>query len=176
MVTRRTALAVTVTFTTLAAAGLALHAGCRGPGASPAAVELAGAGLGSATPQASPPAASTAASGAERLDAVRVVKLFCDLVESGRLWRARGLCSTPAAWRRRQLRAVTRFSFLSARIVDASDPGALTVLVRIHVHTRRDRPPEHTTLHEGVNTLFFTLGRVGTTSGGWLISAVKTSP
>ena len=182
MVTRRTALAVTVTLTTLAASGLALHAGTQGPVVLPAAAKLSGTVTESAAayPTKVPPVAqlppATAASGAERLDAVRIVKLFCDLVDSGRLRRAGGLCSAkPAAWRR-ELRALGRYTFLSARIVDASDPRTLTVLVRIHVHARRGGPPTDAALHEGINTQLFTLGRVGTTAGGWLISAVKTSP
>jgi len=44
------------------------------------------------------------------------------------------------------------------------------------VHARRDAALYDGELHEGVNTLFFTLGRVGTTTGGWLISAITTSP
>lgn len=182
MLTRRTALAFTVSLSTLAASGLALHAGCQGPAATPLAVERSGASLasGAANPSGSrlAPSATPASrpGGAERLDAVRTVKLFCDLVEHGRLWRAGGLCSTAAVWRRRELRALRRYTFLSARIVVASDPRALTVLVRIHVHARRGTTLRGAALHEGVNTLFFTLGRVGTTTGGWLITAIKTSP
>lgn len=149
----------------------------------PAAAELSGAPResGAARPSgvrpASPLPPATAATGAERLEAVRVVKLFCDLVDSGRLWRAGGLCSAePTAWRRRELGALKAYTFLSARIVDASEPGALAVLVRLHVHVRPGEPREDVTLHEGSNTQLFTLGRVGTTSGGWLISAIKTSP
>lgn len=182
MVTRRTVLAVSVTLTTLAASGLSLHAGCRSPAAAPLAVERSGVHLasGAAKPSGVQPAPrptpATAPSGAERLDAVRTVKLFCDLVEHGCLWRAGGLCSTPTVWRRRELRALRRHTFLSACIVAASDPRALTMLVRIHVHARRAAALHDGALHEGVNTLFFTLGRVGTTTGGWLISAITTSP
>jgi hypothetical protein len=43
-------------------------------------------------------------------------------------------------------------------------------LTRVRVTVRGPSP-----LHDGVNTLFFTLGRDGTT-GGWLITAVTTSP
>ena len=182
MVTRRTALAVTFSLMTLAASGLSLHAGCRGTAATPPAMERSGAHLasGAADPSGEqpspPPTPATTPSGAERLDAVRTVKLFCDLVEHGRLWRAGGLCSTPTVWRQRELRALRRYTFLSACIVAASDPRALTMLVRIHVHARRAAALHDGALHEGVNTLFFTLGRVGTTTGGWLISAIRTSP
>jgi hypothetical protein len=182
MVTRRTALAVAVSLTALAASGLALHGGCQSPPTTPSAVALSGAhpANGTASPSGLRPASSSTPaatlSGSERLDAARTVKLFCDLVESGRLWRAGGLCSTSTAWRRRELRALGRYTFLSARVVAASDPRTLRLLVRVRVQARRGTALHGAALHEGVNTLFFTLGRVGTTTGGWLITAIKTSP
>ena len=181
MVTRRTALAITVGLTTLAASGLALQAGRQGSAAAPPAVERGGAHLlsGTASPPGTQPAAAPSPasrpSGAERLEAVRTVKLFCDLVERGWLWRAGGLCSTPTVWRRSEFRTLRKYTFLSARIVAAADPGALAVLVRIHVHVPRGTTPQETFLRQGVNTLRFTLERVGTTTGGWLISAITTS-
>jgi hypothetical protein len=182
MFTRRTALAVTVGLTTLAASGLALHAGVTGNAATPPNVGRGGAGLasGKASPTGMRPAPALVAaappSGADRLDVVCTVKRFCDLVEHGWSSRAGDLCSAPTVWRRRRLRALRRYTFLSARIVAASDPRMITVLVRIHVRARHGKTLHDATLHEGVNTLFFTLERVGTTAGGWLISAITTSP
>jgi hypothetical protein len=182
MVTRRTVLAVTATLAALAASGLSLHAGCHGPAAAPLAVAHTGVLPSSeaAKPSGAPPrstsAAAVAPSGTELLDAVHTVKLFCDLVERGWLWRAGGLCSPPTVWRRHELRALRMFTLLSARIVAAADPRALTIRVRIRVHARRGAASHDKALHEGINTLFFTLGRVGTTTGGWLISAIRTSP
>jgi len=181
MVTRRTALAVTIGLTTLAASGLVLQTGRLGSAAAPSAVERGGVPLASAagSPAGMRPAAAptppSRPDGAERLEAVRTVQLFCDLVERGWLWRAGGLCSTPKVWRRRGLRAPRRYTFLSARVVTASDPRDLTLLVRIHVHARLGKARPDAVLHEGVNTLRFTLERVGTTAGGWLISAITTS-
>lgn len=181
MVTRRTALAVTAGLTTLAASGLSLHAGWSSPAATPSAVQLVGASLasGAATHSAVQPAAvptpAARPAGSERLDAVRTVQLFCDLVERGWLWRAGGLCST-TVWRRRELRALTRCTFLSARVGVAADPRGLTVIARVHVRPRSAAALRGAALHEGVNTLRFTLERVGTTGGGWLISAIATSP
>ena len=177
MVTRRTALAVTFSLTTLAASGLLLHAGCRGTAATPPAVERSGAHLasGAADPsgeQPSPaPTPATTPSGAERLDAVRTVKLFCDLVGSQRFLRAAALFATPRVWPRRELRAVRRLDFRSARVHFAPDPHTLVVVARVHASGGSESP-----VSDGDTTLFFTLGRVGTTAGGWLITAVTTSP
>jgi hypothetical protein len=182
MTAHRTALAVTVSLAALAASGLSLHAGHQDPVGAPLAAVRSGVHPSSraARPSGTPPkpqsASAAAPSGPEILDAVRTVKLFCDLVERGWLWRAGGLCSTPTVWRRRELRTLTMYTFLSAHIVAAADPRALTIRARIRVHVRRGAAPHGSALHEGVNTLFFTLGRVGTTTGGWLISAIKTSP
>ena len=182
MVTRRTVLAVTATLAALAASGLSLHAGCHSPAAAPLAVAHNGVlpSGGAAKPSGAPPrptsASAVAPSGTEILDAVRTVKLFCDLVERGWLWRAGGLCSPPIVWRRHELRALSMFTFLSARIVNAADPRALIIRVRVRVRARHGAASHDKALHEGINTLFFTLGRVGTTTGGWLISAIRTSP
>ena len=125
-----------------------------GAGGSPAAVALPG-----------------ASEGAQRLDAVRTVKLFCDLVGSRRLWRAAGLFAPPRAWTRRQLRAVRRLDFRSARIDVAPDLHTLVVVARVRASGGSGSP-----VRDGDSRLFFTLGRVGTTAGGWLITAVTTSP
>ena len=133
-----------------------------------AAAASAPAGAGGSPPAA---AAQGASEDAQRLDAVRTVKLFCDLVGSGRLWRAAALFATPRVWPRRELRAVRRLDFRSARIDVAPDPHTLVVAARVRASGGSESP-----VHDGDTTLFFTLGRVGTTAGGWLITAVTTSP
>jgi len=121
----------------------------------------------------SPPAAAlpSASEGAQRLDAVRTVKLFCDLVGSQRFLRAAALFATPRVWPRRELRAVRRLDFRWARVHFAPDPHTLVVVARVHASGGSESP-----VRDGDTTLFFTLGRVGTTAGGWLITAATTSP
>ena len=113
----------------------------------------------------------SASEGAQRLEAVRTVKLFCDLVGSRRLWCAACLFATPHVWTRRELRAVRRLDFRSARVHLAPDQHTLVVVARVHASGGSESP-----VRDGDTTLFFTLGRVGTTAGGWLITAVTTSP
>ena len=113
----------------------------------------------------------SASEGAQRVEAVRTVKLFCDLVGSRRLWRAAALFATPRVWTRRELRAVRRLEFRAARIDFAPDPQTLVVVARVRASAAPESP-----VHDGDSTLFFTLGRVGTTAGGWLITAVTASP
>jgi hypothetical protein len=125
-------------------------------------------------PASSPPATRPAASPAPpaddgRLQAALVLRLFCRFVDSGRLARAGSLLA-PHAWPRRELRAFAVFRFISARVYAAPDSRTLVMLTRIRVHTRAPSP-----LPDGVATLFFTLGRVGTT-GSWLITAAHSSP
>ncbi len=123
---------------------------------------------------AAPPAdsgADAAVPGAARLEAARTVALFCRLVDTHRAARASELLAAPDAWPRRLRRAAARFTFVSALVARRAHGGALTVVARVRVRPRRGGA-----LHRGVNTLFFTLGRVGTTTGGWLISAVSTRP
>lgn len=105
--------------------------------------------------------------GTERLEAVRTVQLFCDLVDAGRLWEAAGLFAARRVWTRAQLRSVRELSFRSARVLTAPDPATVTVVARV-VATVRPQSP----VPPGSTTLFFTLGRVGTTAGSWLIHAV----
>ncbi|MCX6363801.1 MAG: hypothetical protein NTW58_06450 [Actinobacteria bacterium] len=125
-----------------------------GAGGSPAAAEL-----------------PSTSEGAQRLEAVRTVKLFCDLVGSRRFWNAAALFATPRVWTRGQLRAVRRLDFRTARIDFAPDANTLVVIARVHASGSFESPvrSDHT-------TLFFTLGRVGDTAGGWLITAVTASP
>ena len=121
----------------------------------------------------SPPAAvlPSASADGQRLDAVRTVKLFCDLVDSRRLWRAAELFATPRVWPRRELHAVRQLDFCSARVDFAPDPQTLIVVAQVRASGGSESP-----VRDGDTTLFFTLGRVGTTAGGWLITAVTSSP
>jgi hypothetical protein len=128
----------------------------------------AAAGAGNGPIAAAAPGASE---GAQRLDAVRTVNLFCDLVGSRRFWRAAALFATPRVWPRRKLRAVLRLDFRSARIGSSPDPRTLVVIAQVQASGGSGSP-----VRDGNATLFFTLGRVGTTAGGWLITAVTTSP
>ena len=149
----------------LAVAALWGHDRHEGGGATAAPAPVGAAG--------SPPAAALpeASAGAQRLEAVCTVKLFCDLVASGRLWRAAALFAAPRVWLRRELRAVRRLDFRSARVHLAPDPCTLIVVARVHASGGPESP-----VPDGDTTLFFTLGRVGTTAWGWLITAVTTSP
>jgi hypothetical protein len=140
----------------------------QGGGPAAATAPSAAAGAGGSSPAA---ALQGVSEGAQRLDAVRTVKLFCDLVGSRRFWRAAALFATPRVWTRRGLRAVRRLDFRSARVHFARDPHTLVVVARVHASGGSESP-----VRDGDTTLFFTLGRVGTTAGGWLITAVTTSP
>jgi hypothetical protein len=104
------------------------------------------------------------------LEAVRALKRFCDLVDDGRRRAAARLLAGPWVWPRRELHVVTRLRFVSARAQAHSVTGGVVLLTRVRARLRGPSP-----LHCGMNTLFFTLGRDGTT-GGWLITAVTTSP
>ncbi len=144
--------------------------------ASPApglrAVHPAGA---SATPPVSAGAlwATTPApvSGGDRLEAVRMVKLFCDLFGSQRRSQARELLDHRGILRARELQRVRGLAFVSARVKTHARAGTLVVAASVRVQPQRGSLPR-----TSVDTLFFTLGRVGTTTGGWLITAVTTSP
>jgi hypothetical protein len=137
-----------------------------------------------ATPQASgDPAASSGAPAApaaepttgvagsgDALAAVQTLKRFCDLVDDGRLHAASKLLAGPWVWPRRELLPIARLRLASARVQQERLSGDVVLLARIRARLRGP-----STLHDGVNTLFFTLGRDGTT-GGWLITAVTSSP
>ncbi len=112
-----------------------------------------------------------ASEGVARLEAARVLRLFCRLVDMRRLPQAMALLA-PGAWSRRELRALAGLRFVSARVYGTPDARSLVMLTRVDVRLRAPSP-----LPDGAATLFFTLGRVGTTTGGgWLITAVSTSP
>jgi hypothetical protein len=142
----------------------------RGNGGGPAVAPAPSTATGAVE---SPQAATlpSTSEGAQRVEAVRTVKLFCDLVGSHRLWRAAALFAAPRVWTRRELRAVRRLEFRAARIDFAPDTQTLVVVARVRASAAPESP-----VRNGDTALFFTLGRVGTTAGGWLITAVTASP
>ncbi len=109
--------------------------------------------------------------GAGRLEAARTVALYCRLIEAGQFARAGELCARRRLWSRRALGALATFHFRSARVYAAPDARTLVLKARVRVRAGRGRP-----LPDGLAVLFFTLGRVGSAVGGWLITAVSTSP
>jgi len=115
-------------------------------------------------------ATPAAASGGEVLEAVRTLKRFCDLVDDGDRHAAGRLLAGPWVWPRRELAPIARLRLMSARVQEARVQGDVVLLARVHARLRGPSP-----LRDGVNTLFFTLGRDRTT-GGWLVTAVTTSP
>jgi hypothetical protein len=161
----------------------ACGAGCGGhdspaPVAVPSDVHLAAAGpapLAGAAPVIAIHAATwpglTDSTGAAFLEAARTVALYCHLIEAGQFARAGDLCARRRLWSRRALGALTRFRFRSARVYAAPDARTLVLKARVGVRAGRDRP-----LPDGLAVLFFTLGRAGSAVGGWLITAVSTSP
>jgi hypothetical protein len=118
-----------------------------------------------------PPTREPAGAAADRLEAARTVALYCRLVDRGQFARAGGLCARRRLWSRHALAGITRFSFRSARVYAAPDVRTLVLETRVRVRTTRGCP-----LPDGLAVLFFTLGRVGTAVGGWLITAVSASP
>ena len=143
-------------------------------------MHLAGAAPGTpvaATPAPGAPACAGRWTGvresadAERLEAARTVALYCHLVEAGQFARAGELCSRRRLWSRRALAGLRRFHFRSARVYAAPDARTLVFKARVRVHAGRGCP-----LPDGLAIVFFTLGRVGSAVGGWLITAVSTSP
>ena len=171
----RTAALAIAAVAALALAAVIVAQGCGGrqalPVAAPSDVHLA---QGSPEAPGEQPAASPGgerAGGADRLEAVRTVALYCRLVGEGQFARAGELCSARRLWSRRAYRAVTRFRFRSARVYAAPDARTLVLKARVRVHAGTGRP-----LPDGLAILYFTLGRVGSAVGGWLITAVSTSP
>ncbi len=113
---------------------------------------------------------SPAPAGGEALEAVRALKRFCDLVDDGRLRAAGRLLAGPWVWPQRELGVLAHFRLVSARVQREQLGAGVVLLARLRARLRGPSP-----LHDGVNTLFITLGRDGTT-GGWLITAVTSSP
>jgi len=147
-------------------AGSCGDAKTQGPVVTPSDVHLASADL--ALPAALP---DGALAGGGRLEAVRAVALYCRLIDEGYYARAGTLCSRRRLWSRRALATLHGLHFRSARVYAAPDARTLVLKVRAHVRAGRGCP-----LPDGFATLFFTLGRVGSAVGGWLITAISTSP
>lgn len=127
--------------------------------------------LAASSPSPRPTRPATRPVGADYLDAARTVALYCRLLGQGQFARAAALCSRGDLWTRRELQALSTFRFRSARVYAAPDARTVILLTRVRVHAGRGCP-----LPDGLATLFFTLGRVGTAAGDWLITAVATSP
>ena len=161
----------------VAAAGLLAAARAAGRGGPAAGTTPATAGGPLPVVPSAPAGAAAAAvpgatfDGPACLEAVRTVKLFCDLVDGGRLWDAAGLFAASRVWTRDELRSVRSITFRSGRVFTAPDAASVAVAAKVRATVRRGSP-----VPPGTSTLFFTLGRVGTTAGGWLITAVTTSP
>ncbi len=169
----------------LALAGASFAAGCgdgeaAAPVVAPADVHLAGAAPGApfaAAPTPGGPGVAGRLTGvrqsadADRLEAARTVALYCHLVEAGQFARAGELCGLRRLSSRRALGGLRRFHFRSARVFAAPDARTLVFKARVRVQSGRGRP-----LPDGLAVVFFTLGRVGSAVGGWLITAVSTSP
>jgi hypothetical protein len=180
MVSRRLVILLIV----LVAACVALFAAAPGsrrqaPDRAPASGQAQSAVAGDApvrvapSPSATAPtaAASWSLDGPARLEAVRTVRLFCDLVDAGRLWEAAGLFAAQRVWTRAQLRSVQALSFRSARVLTAPDRATVMVVARVRATVRPESP-----VPQGAATLFVTLGRVGSTAGGWLIHTIEARP
>ena len=180
-----TTLAVAALVGALALAAILFAAGCgdgeaAAPVVAPADVHLAGATAGAPVAAAPAPGDSGAAgrwtgvrqsADADRLEAARTVALYCHLVEAGQFARAGELCARRRLWSRRALGGLRRFHFRSARVFAAPDARTLVFKARVRVQAGRGCP-----LPDGLAAVFFTLGRVGSAVGGWLITAVSTSP
>lgn len=106
----------------------------------------------------------------DTLEAVQTLKRLCDRIDEGDLRAARRLLAGPWVWPQRELRVIARLGLLSARVQGGRSAGDVVLMARLRAGLRGPSP-----LHDGVNTLFFTLGRDGTT-GGWLVTAVASSP
>jgi hypothetical protein len=143
----------------------------RAPVVVPSDVHLAG-----VAPQAAPqpPGDATVlalSADAGRLGAARTVALYCRLIDAGQFARAGELCGARRLWSRRVLRSVRSFRFRSARVYAAPDARSLVLKARVRVRAGRRCP-----LPGGLSVVFFTLGRDGSTAGGWRITAVSTCP
>jgi hypothetical protein len=171
MPSARTAALALAALAALALVAVTVAQGCGGrqvaPVAVPSDVHLAEAAPGEARP-ASP---GIARAGDDRLEAVRTVALYCRLVDAGQFARAGECCAARRLWSRRAWRGVTRIRFRSARVYAAPDARTLVLKARVRVHAGPGRP-----LPDGLAVFFFTLGRVGSAVGGWLITAISTSP
>ena len=108
---------------------------------------------------------------ADWLEAVRTVALYCHLVEARQFARAGELCERRRLWSRRALAGLRRFHFCSAGVYAAPDTRTLVLRACVRVRAGRGRP-----LPDGLADCFFTLGRAGSSVGGWLITAVSTRP
>ena len=169
--------AVALAVATAVLAAFAVQQGCTARAAVPAPVPVPS-DVHLADAAAAPATAAfrgrrDVASGADagRLEAARTVAAYCHLIDEGQFARAGEMCARRRLWSRRALGALTRLRFRSARVYAAPDARTLVLKARVHVHAGRGCP-----LPDGLAVVFFTLGRAGSTVGGWLITAVSTRP
>ena len=99
------------------------------------------------------------------LGAVVVARRVCALVDRGSLSAARWLFADGAHWPAGLWRRLRRVRFRSARVVSLRAGQAPIVHLNVRLATPASR--------DGLRTLAFTLGRVGT-EGDWLVYAVQT--
>jgi hypothetical protein len=173
----RTIVPIVLVLTGLAAPLACLAAACgepqgRDPVVVPSDAHLAStgpAGAGGVISPTRPPALPAGVSG--RLDAVRTVALYCRLIDQGQYARAGALCTRRRLWSRRAFASLRGLRFRSALVYAAPDARTLVLKARVYVLAGRGCP-----LPDGLATLFFTLGRVGSAVGGWLVTSVSTSP
>ena len=162
----------TVALLVLVLAGLAPFAtGCGDAEERPPVVVPSDAHLATTSPPLRRGAGGAGVEDGGRLEAARAVALYCRLIDQSQFARAGALCSRRRLWSRRAFASLRGLRFRSARVSAAPDARTLVLAVRVRVHAGRGCP-----LPDGLTTLFFTLGRVGSAVGGWLITAVSTSP
>ena len=119
-----------------------------------------------------PPVHRHTARGAVATRPARAAPRFCHLVDARRFWQAAGAARRAAASGRGASCAPSPPSVSSRRASTPRRTRARSSCSRASACARARASP----LPDGVATLFFTLGRVGTTTGGWLITAVQHEP
>jgi len=133
----------------------------------------AGAGSGPAAQSPLPPPSpspSALTSAQARLQAARTVEQLVRLIDHHRYTPAARLLRGPWVWPHRELAAIHHARYLSARVW--GDPSADRVVLAVQL---RLRVSARSPLSNGRQTLFFTMGRDGT-SDDWLVTAVASGP
>jgi len=133
----------------------------------------AGAGSGPTARSPLPPPLSptpTPSVAQARLEAARTVEQLVRLIDRHRYVAAARLLRGPWVWPHRELAAIKQARYLSARVWGAPNADRVVLAVQLRLAVTRRSP-----LSNGRQTLFFTLGRDGT-SDDWLVAAVATGP
>jgi len=120
-------------------------------------------------PPLSPSPSATSAAQA-RLQAARAVEQLVGLLDRHRYSAVTRLLRGPWVWPRRELVAIRQAHYLSARVW--GDPSADRVVLAVQL---RLAVTHRSPLSDGRQTLFFTMGRDGT-SNDWLVAAVASGP